>query len=433
MIEVIYKDEKREAKGNEGMFALPKNIRQIGLPDENYRIYIEDYVYSFLGRAASAEKKDEEQETCWAVFTGEMKWSEGTGCVFIRGAVLLENDDVNMEHAELTDARWQQIHEETEKYFEGQEIVGWFFSQKSMGTNVTEALRRTHQKHFGGEKILMVMDPAEKEEAFYRYQNSFMVKQDGYYIYYEKNPQMQVYMLEKNPQLHLSDQENVNDDAVRAFRKIIQKKQNKNLKETEEKTSVFSYAATACLALAVLAVGVQFYQNYDKKETKETISEAAVSAENITPVPEVSRVGVLTPTSVLHREVTPTPIRVTPTKTVSTESAETEKEKDDELESLNIEENAVEKAVNEKDEDNVYREEADTRKAEQRLRQETEETKSETTSASVKTTYIIKPGDTLYQISIVKYGTMDKVQEICELNGIKEEEIIYPGQIIVLP
>ena len=35
MIEVIYKDEKQTAKGNEESFNLPKNIRQIGIPNED--------------------------------------------------------------------------------------------------------------------------------------------------------------------------------------------------------------------------------------------------------------------------------------------------------------------------------------------------------------------------------------------------------------
>ena len=54
-------------------------------------------------------------------------------------------------------------------------------------------------------------------------------------------------------------------------------------------------------------------------------------------------------------------------------------------------------------------------------------------SAESGTSYVIKPGDTLYQISISRYGTMEKVADICRVNGLTEEEIIYPGQIIVLP
>ena len=47
--------------------------------------------------------------------------------------------------------------------------------------------------------------------------------------------------------------------------------------------------------------------------------------------------------------------------------------------------------------------------------------------------YVIRPGDTLYQISMEHYGNMDEIEEICRLNGISQEEIIYPGQVIVLP
>ena len=64
------------------------------------------------------------------------------------------------------------------------------------------------------------------------------------------------------------------------------------------------------------------------------------------------------------------------------------------------------------------------------------ETTAESTAASTDIqgkSYVIKPGDTLYQISISQYGTMEKVQEICRANGLTEDEIIYPGQIIVLP
>ena len=55
------------------------------------------------------------------------------------------------------------------------------------------------------------------------------------------------------------------------------------------------------------------------------------------------------------------------------------------------------------------------------------------TSAATQNTYVIRPGDTLYQISVANYGTTEKVSDICKANGIAEDEIIYPGQIIVLP
>lgn len=433
MIEVIYKDEKQMAKGNEGIFNLPKNIRQIGLPGEEYRIYIEDYVYTFLRKIA--EKTEEESGTV-AVFTGETKWNSGTGYLFIKGALLADVGETTAEHVEFSDITWQKIHEEIEQYFPGQEIVGWFLAQKSLLMEVTEGLQRLHMKLFGGEKVLMLMDPVEKEETFFCYENGLMVRQSGYYIYYEKNPQMQAYMLEKNPQLQEEEQENVSDDAVRAFRKIIQKKHKEETpeaKETEDKTSVFSYAATACLVLAVMTVGVQFYQNYNQRNAADVVTETAsqtVSSAEITTAPEKIKKASVTPTSALKKDPTPVPVSqqptVSPGATISPIPEKT--------------------TASESEKQEIYREESDTRKAERRVKQEQTENSADTSKAGEDVTgsavtsaaeqgdsYVIKPGDTLYQISISRYGTMEKVAEICQANGLSEDEIIYPGQIIVLP
>ena len=428
MIEVIYKDEKQEVNDGETGCNLPKNIRQIGLAGENYRIYIEDYVYTFLHRAAQAKCQQEEDSGILAVFLGENRWQSGTGYTFIRGALLADAGEITEEHIEITQNMWQKIHEEQEKYFEGQEIVGWFLARQSLPMVVSELIGKVHRNQFGGEKILMLMDTAEQEEAFFRYENNFLVRQSGYYIYYEKNTQMQNYMLEKNPEIQEESQETVQDDAVRAFRLLIQKKEKEEPEETEEKTSVFSYAATACIVLALAVVGVRFYRNYQVGQNIEgetrTASADIMQETEITQIPAAS-VQQVTPTS--WAELTESP-KITPTAeptliptvTISAEEAQ------------------------------IYKEESDTRKAQRRIQQKKQNEEestgqdnsgqassdqdSETTSAmQTRGSYTIRPGDTLYQISIENYGTMDKVADICRANGISENEIIYPGQIIVLP
>lgn len=428
MIEVIYKDEKQEVNDGETGWNLPKNIRQIGLAGENYRIYIEDYVYTFLHRAAQAKCQQEEDSGILAVFLGENRWQSGTGYTFIRGALLADAGEITEEHIEITQNMWQKIHEEQEKYFEGQEIVGWFLARQSLPMVVSELIGKVHRNQFGGEKILMLMDTAEQEEAFFRYENNFLVRQSGYYIYYEKNTQMQNYMLEKNPEIQEESQETVQDDAVRAFRSLIQKKKKEEPEETEEKTSVFSYAATACIVLALAVVGVRFYRNYQVGQNIEgetrTASADIMQETEITQIPAAS-VQQVTPTSWAELaespKITPTvePTLI-PTVTISAEEAQ------------------------------IYKEESDTRKAQRRIQQKKQNEEestgqdnsgqassdqdSETTSAmQTRGSYTIRPGDTLYQISIENYGTMDKVADICRANGISENEIIYPGQIIVLP
>lgn len=428
MIEVIYKDEKQEVNDGETGWNLPKNIRQIGLAGENYRIYIEDYVYTFLHRAAQAKCQQEEDSGILAVFLGENRWQSGTGYTFIRGVLLADAGEITEEHIEITQNMWQKIHEEQEKYFEGQEIVGWFLARQSLPMVVSELIGKVHRNQFGGEKILMLMDTAEQEEAFFRYENNFLVRQSGYYIYYEKNTQMQNYMLEKNPEIQEESQETVQDDAVRAFRSLIQKKKKEEPEETEEKTSVFSYAATACIVLALAVVGVRFYRNYQVGQNIEgetrTASADIMQETEITQIPAAS-VQQVTPTS--WAELTESP-KITPT----------------------AEPTLIPTVTISAEEVQIYKEESDTRKAQRRIQQKKQNEEestgqdnsgqassdqdSETTSAmQTRGSYTIRPGDTLYQISIENYGTMDKVADICRANGISENEIIYPGQIIVLP
>lgn len=58
MIEVIYKEDKTEQEAAQETFSMPRNVRQIGLANGDYRIYIEDYVYTFLCSLAEDEKKN---------------------------------------------------------------------------------------------------------------------------------------------------------------------------------------------------------------------------------------------------------------------------------------------------------------------------------------------------------------------------------------
>lgn len=554
MIEVIYKEEKQEAKGNEGMFAVPRNIRQIGLPGQNYRIYVEDYVYTFLVRLAGMDTEGEKGRL--AVLTGESKWQAGVTYVFVKGAITVEKTEAAAEHIDFTENAWKKIHDEQELYFPGQEIVGWFFAQPELPLEVTEVFKRVHLKYFGGwEKVLMLMDTTEREDAFFHYENNFLVKLPGYYLFYEKNPQMQNYMVAKNEEVHLEKTEEVPDEAVIAFRKIIHaKKKTKRLEKKKEAEGladtgqegdipVFSYAATACLAIALLAVGVNFYRDYrdgygvyeevstttasaekngintldDEEQTTQSTGKAAANqgestgnqseksadaesqsikdgdtanesasvgsksadeesessnAENADETDMTGTAGKDTVTgneqntaadngnkqetdteeknaNVQNRSTSNTKNTTENTtenikENTSRETAETSLENSGET-GLKQNDSQQQKTAEDgtlEGESAAYQEESDVRKAARKEALAGQETSSETEStdadktasgSEVHATYVIRPGDTLYQISIEKYGSMNAISRICELNGISPEEIIYPGQVIVLP
>ena len=72
MIEVIYKEDKEDQETVQEPFSMPRNVRQIGLTNGDYRIYVEDYVYTFLSSLAEEEKA--EGRGMAAVLTGEILW-----------------------------------------------------------------------------------------------------------------------------------------------------------------------------------------------------------------------------------------------------------------------------------------------------------------------------------------------------------------------
>jgi len=53
MIEMVYRGTSKDGKGKERT-GLPKNIRQIGDAGSDKRVYIEDYVITFLEKTGCA-------------------------------------------------------------------------------------------------------------------------------------------------------------------------------------------------------------------------------------------------------------------------------------------------------------------------------------------------------------------------------------------
>ena len=172
----------------------------------------------------------------------------------------------------------------------------------------------------------------------------------------------------------------------------------------------------------------------------DAVSAGKSASPTVTEAPEASATPTattVTPTEAPKATETPAPTE-TPAATETPPVTSMAAEDDAETDTKNV--------LNSEKEQEIYREESDTRKAERRVKQEQVENNAAknkisedvtdsavASSAESGTSYVIKPGDTLYQISISRYGTMEKVADICRANGLTEEEIIYPGQIIVLP
>ena len=189
MIEIVCKDRLQE---EEGKVCLPKNIRQIGSPRGRHKIYIEDYVYTYL--KSMAQKK----ESCAAVFLGKGQVIKDIRYTFVSGAIECGSGVFQWDSICLDDSFWRFIEEEKKQYFPDKEIIGWFLGKTGQAMELTSVVEAAHRKYFSGrDKVLMLMDILEEEEVFFIYDQGYLQKREGYYIYYEKNLPMQEYMIQK--------------------------------------------------------------------------------------------------------------------------------------------------------------------------------------------------------------------------------------------
>lgn len=423
MIEVIYKEEKTVAEEEGSSFSVPRNIRQVGLIGEKVRIYLEDYVYTFLKRLSEKRGADD-LDGRLAILKGETHWKGGITYLFVRGAVLAPTENLSADNLSLSGEDWKQIQEEEEKYFPSEETVGWYFTEPGLRLQMTPGFDSLHLKYFGADKVCMLMDPLEKEEAFFRYENNNLIRQSGYYLYYEKNQEMQAYMIEKKQELADLPGENTKDEAVKTFRQKITETEETNAGKTVPfHTELLNYAATACLVLTVLTAGFHFYQNYRKLEEQAPF-----------PVPDV-------PSSTLSEPAVETSSVSEALFETKTQEEPAEEEKKENTEKAG--KTAADQKESAEDPGKKTAEQIESDERPENLEENLEEAENtseapaenseKTSSVPMHPSYVIRPGDTLFQICLDHYGSLDRMAKLCELNGISENDVIYPGEIIVLP
>lgn len=198
---------------------FPRNIRQIGDPGKEKRIYLEDYAVAYL------------REVKGAVLFGELVRIKGARCYFISGAVEVPEGDFSEEN-------WNYVTEEAGKSFEGLSVIGWFLRAEEIPEELNEEDMHVYKEHFPGrEAVLVVYNELEQEEAVYLTLDGFLQKQAGHYIYYEKNPEMQEYLVSRNLGKSVEKEAVISDEAIHSFRRILgAKKQEKEPAEKEEAT-----------------------------------------------------------------------------------------------------------------------------------------------------------------------------------------------------
>ncbi len=371
---------------------LPRNIRQMGEKEEEMRVYLEDYVYTFI------HKMETGTGTRAGILLGSKETAEGKQCFFISGAVELEGL-IGENGVCFSEETWKTVEDEIAAYFSDCSICGWFVCGNEDAFPDKEMLKRVHQQVFSGENCLMYWRE-EENDGFWLEKEKKMHRLSGYYVYYERNFQMQNYMLScvEHPVSEMVD-----DQAAQNFRKIMKTKKRQKNSPYQLWTQIGTVAAVAVIFVGSIYLAGKIAAP-DEEEDQIPAFAVGASVERQSSEEEQSSEG----------------------EQNSTEETEMESEAEE-----TSGQDAVHVAATHEDPITLptlkfYKDETS----------EEEENSSEAVSAGISVsgqTYTIQPGDTLADISIRFYGSTQRIMDICEKNEITNPNTIFIGQEIELP
>lgn len=412
MIEIICnKDDSDKSeenpKDNNTCIRRPKNIKQIGDVSSDKKIYIEDYAFTYINSIAYNSPQEEQA----GVLLGELAKEGNERCVFVKGVIKAALGDTSDTGIYFNENIWNKIYSDTEKYFPDLSVVGWFAVMPEVTDERMARLKKLHLDNFAGNmKTLYLVDTAEKEEHFYLYENGTLKRQKGYVCFYERNYEMQEYMLERSEKKSCEDASD--DRVIRNIRNVIREKEE--LKE-QRKSGSFMYGVSAFLVVVIIVIGINLMNNYEKmRRLNQSVDNLMNQLEGN------ERGGQDGDDNGVHDSEASGDISVDGNAIkVNRLSGDV----------YPLEENSTS--------DKTERETVSDNNAASETTQAISESETDASVSSVKTDsysmYTVKQGDTLMGICKRYYGTTTKYQEVMQYNGLDDSDMLYIGQQIKLP
>lgn len=393
---------------------LPKNITQIGEVGRDCKIYVEDYVISYMKQLNRAAQ---DKDMAVALY-GKRKEENGIAYYFMYGACKL--DFLQREVRHLSQAQRQEIEGYRKRYFQELAFVGYGL--------------------LNGDMI----------EGFHVCEQDLCRYISGYAQFYEKNDLMLAYMLDvrEEAQPEQVDQEKyeevkkrqeerkaASERSVRSARVRSQTGESaggaehtESMRRTDSvrRATNIGYMTTSAglQRMRLTAVGVfallcllgiaTFRQDGRQSGSNQ---ENVIAAANSSNVQKDTLVMEDKLEQALLNENQPT------------ENVDGQKQSESLQPSESLQSSGEAGQVPERQDASAEGEtqEAEPSKAEQ------DETQPSQSASSGAVAYVIQPGDTLIAISKRQYGTDIRVADICNVNKISDPDNIKEGQVIMLP
>ena len=243
---------------------LPKNIRQIGERDQVLKLYLEDYVNTYLRRLQPAKGADLRV----GLLLGSRETHEDTPYVFVDGALEMDSVTAEGEKVVFSEDAWKKAYQDVEQMFPKRTVQGWFLCGGPGCTLSPLTYWKQHSQYFTGKNQLMYLNCGlEGEEAVYITSSDGFYKLRGYSVYYERNQMMQDYMILRKDVPRAEAE--VDDKVIRDFKQRMDERKN----EAGRHRSTVGVLSGICsvLAVTVLAGGVAMFNNYQKMHQMESV------------------------------------------------------------------------------------------------------------------------------------------------------------------
>lgn len=428
---------------------LPKNIRQIGERDAIVKLYVEDYVNTYLRRLYPAGGQDLRV----GLLLGSVEMNDGTPYIFIDGAMEMEDVTEQGQKVVFSELAWKKAYQSVEQLFPKRSVLGWFLCGAPGNDLSPLNYWKQHVQYFQGpNKLMYLSSGVEGDESVYITSEDGFYKLCGYSIYYERNQMMQDYMVLRKDVRRIES--GSDEKVIQEFRKRMDEHKD----EVTDRHQTLGLLRSMCMAMSIviLAGGIVMFNNYERMQEMESVIASAIPerVESALMGKDNAAVKDKPESHVVVEEadggVYPTTAAVTKETMSETQPGSQnggEGQNGGDVQSSGNGQNSgggqngesSQNSGNGQDGGNSQ-ESAQTQggnkgasKEEGSGSQSSSGGASQAAAGGTQRIHVVQDGETLYGICISEYHDVNKLKEICELNGLEDENKIVSGQKLLLP
>ena len=434
---------------------LPKNIRQIGERDQIVKLYVEDYVNTYLRRLYPAGGQDLRV----GLLLGSVEMNDGTPYIFIDGAMEMEDVTEQGQKVVFSELAWKKAYQSVEQLFPKRSVQGWVLGGAPGNDLSPLNYWKQHVQYFQGpNKLMYLSSGAEGDESVYITSEDGFYKLCGYSIYYERNQMMQDYMVLRKDVKRIES--GSDEKVIQEFRKRMAEHKD----EVTDRHQTLGLLRGMCMAMSIviLAGGIVMFNNYERMQEMESVIASAIPERvESALMGKDNAAGKDKPES--HVVVEEAEGGVYPTTAAVTKETMSETQPGSQngaAANSGGAENASGNAAGNGGQENAQTpggnkgasqenssdgqssagntasgQTGDSQKSGSDAGSKPAENggASQAAAGGTQRVHVVQDGETLYGICISEYHDVNKLKEICELNGLEDENKIVSGQQLLLP